>query len=201
MKKLLAILLAVFMLLGLAACENGVDEKPTIVGTWEGTVDLGKALKIAAKKDIYAPLLLDITYTFNADGTYSATADKDSVETMLDGLVDVMIEVMYDPDMDLEAELAKEGVTMEEFKEQFVDSMGMNVDQVMPNLTMNGVYKYEDGKLFSTNDKESLDAGDYVEINYITLTTDTMTITDAEQDGEKLSELVPDMFPMVFTRK
>lgn len=201
MKKLLAILLAALMLLGLAACENDIDENPTIVGTWEGTVDLGKALKLAAQKDIYAPLLLDITYTFNADGTYSATADKDSVETMLDALVDVMIEAMYDPDMDIEAAVAAEGMTMEEFKEQFMDSMGMDVDQVMTNLTMNGVYKYEDGKLYSTNDKESLDAGDYVEINYITLTTDTMTITDAEQDGENLSELIPDMFPMVFKKQ
>ncbi len=201
MKKLLAILLAVVMVLGLAACDKGSDDEPTIVGTWKGSVDLGTALKIAAQKDIYVPLWLDIMYTFDADGTYSLTVDKDSVETMLDDLVDVMIEVMYDPDMDLEAAVAAEGMTMEEFRKQFMDSMGMDVDQVTTNLSTKGFYKYEDGKLYSTKDKESLDAGDYIEINYITLTAETMTITDAEQGGEKLSELVPDMLPIVCTKQ
>ena len=46
-----------------------------------------------------------------------------------------------------------------------------------------------------------MDAGDYIDITYITLTSNKMTITDIEQDGEKMSEVMPDMFPMVFTRK
>ena len=206
MKKLFAILLTLAMLLGLAACGtssgNGGGEV-TIVGTWEGSMDMGAMLGTALQMDIDEPLKIGMTFTFNADGTYSVAMDKDSVEDMMDTLVDVVIEMMLamsgDPDMDLEAALAAEGMTMAEFKEQIMGSM--NIEDMLGETDETGYYKYEDGKFYTAEDKEDLNAGDYIDITYITLTSNKMTITDIEQDGEKMSEVMPDMFPMVFTRK
>ncbi len=207
MKKLFAILLTLAMLLGLAACGSsggGGSSTPTIVGTWEGSMDMGAMLGAAMQMDIDEPLEIGMTFTFNADGTYSAAIDKDSMEDMMDVLVDVVIEMMMamsgDPDMDLEAELAKEGMTMAEFKEQIMGSM--NVEEMFEDLETAGYYKYEDGKCYTAEDKEDLE-GDLedLECNHITLTGNTMTITEMEQDGEKLSEVMPDMLPIVFTRK
>lgn len=206
MKKLFAVLLTLAMLLGLAACGssggNGGGEV-TIVGTWEGTMDLGPVLAASMQTEIDKALAVDITFTFNEDGTYTSAVDKDSIEDMMDTLVDVMIELIVsmsgDPDMDLEAELAKEGMTMEEFKEQLTASM--NMEDIVGETEETGYYKYEDGKFYTAEDKEDLDAGDYEDCTYITLTSNKMTVTDIEQDGEKMSEVMPDMFPMVFTRK
>lgn len=206
MKKLFAVLLTLAMLLGLAACGssggNGGGEV-TIVGTWEGTMDMTAAMAAATQMEFDEPLKMGMTFTFNKDGTYSATVDKDSLKDMMDVLVDVMIELIVsmsgDPDMDLEAELAKEGMTMEDFKEQLMGEM--NIEDMLGETDETGYYKYEDGKFYTAEDKEDLEAGDYIEITHITLTSNKMTVTDIEQDGEKMSEVMPDMFPMEFTRK
>lgn len=205
MKKLFAVLLTLAMLLGLAACGssgNGGGEV-TIVGTWEGTMDMTAAMAAATQMEFDEPLKMGMIFTFNEDGTYSATVDKDSLKDMMDALVDVMIELIVsmsgDPDMDLEAELAKEGMTMAEFKEQLMGEM--NIEDMLGETDETGYYKYEDGKFYTAEDKEDLEAGDYIEITHITLTSNKMTVTDIEQDGEKMSEVMPDMFPMVFTRK
>ena len=204
MKKLFAILLTLAMLLGLAACgSSGSAAKPTIVGTWKGSVDIGAAMAAATQMEFDEPLEMGITFTYNADGTYSARVDEDSFEDFAETMVDLMIELSIsmsgNPDYDLEAELAKEGMTMEEFREQLKTSM--NIDQMREKSGENGFYKYEDGKIYTAEDKDDLEAGDYIEITYVTLTSSKMTVTDIEQDGEKMSEAMPDMFPIVLTKQ
>ena len=162
MKKLFAVLLTLAMLLGLAACGtsggNGGGEV-TIVGTWEGTMDMTAAMAAATQMEFDEPLKMGMTFTFNEDGTYSTTVDKDSLKDMMDTLVDVMIELIVsmsgDPDMDLEAELAKEGMTMAEFKEQLMGEM--NIEDMLGETDETGYYKYEDGKFYTAEDKEDLE--------------------------------------------
>ena len=206
MKKLFAILLALAMLLSLAACSTSGgsgDSKPTVVGTWKGSMDIGAAMAAANQMEFDEPLELGVTFTYNADGTYSARLDEDSFEDFAETMVDLMIELSIsmsgNPDYDLEAELAKEGMTMEEFREQLKTSM--NIDQMREKSGENGFYKYEDGKIYTAEDKDDLEAGDYIEITYVTLTSSKMTVTDIEQDGEKMSEAMPDMFPIVLTKQ
>jgi hypothetical protein len=206
MKKLFAVLLALAMLLSLAACSTSGgsgDSKPTVVGTWKGTMNLAAAMAATTQMEFDEPLELGVTFTYNADGTYSARVDEDSFEDFAETMVDLMIELSIsmsgNPDYDLEAELAKEGMTMEEFREQLKTSM--NIDQMREEAEENGFYKYEEGKISTAEDKDDLEAGDYIEITHITLTSSKMTITDVEQDGEKLSEAMPDMFPMVFKKQ
>lgn len=207
MKKLFAILLTLAMLLGLAACStsssNGGGEV-TIVGTWEGSVDIGSAMSALLQMEIDASLPISMTLTFEEDGTYTSAIDKDSIEDMMDSLVDLVIEMVVamsgDPDMDLEAELAKEGMTMAEFKEQLMGQM--NIEDMLGETETSGYYKYEDGKLYMVDEKEDLeDAIEENECTSITLTANKLTMTDAEQDGEKLSEVMPGLLPIVFTRK
>ena len=204
MKKLFAILLTLAMLLGLAACgSSGDSAKPTIVGTWKGAIDFGPILATAMQMKFDEALDVDVIFTFNEDGTYTSAVDKDSVEDMMDTLVNVAIEIVIsmsgNEDLDLEAELAKEGMTMAEFKEQM--KANMKLEDMMGDMEETGYYKYEDGKFYTAEDKEDLDAGDYEDCTYITLTSNKMTVTDIEQDGEKMSEIMPDMFPMVFTKQ
>ena len=204
MKKLFAVLLTLAMLLGLAACgSSGSAAKPTIVGTWKGSMDMGAVLEMALQMEIDEPISCSMTYTFKEDGTTSVSVDEDSLADMMEALTDVVIGMMgemFGEEFDFEAMLEEEGMTEEEFREQIMASM--NLEDMMGNMSVeNGYYKYEDGKLYNAATKEDLENPEKLPCIHVTLMGNTMTFTDIEQDGESAAEIMPDMFPMVFTKQ
>ena len=204
MKKLFAVLLTLVMLLGLAACgSSGSAAKPTIVGTWKGSMDMGAVLEMALQMEIDEPISCSMTYTFKEDGTTSVSVDEDSLADMMEALTDVVIGMMgemFGEEFDFEAMLEEEGMTEEEFREQIMASM--NLEDMMGNMSVeNGYYKYEDGKLYNATEKEDLENLEELPCIHVTLKGNTMTFTDIEQDGESAAEIMPDMFPMVFTKQ
>lgn len=204
MKKLFAVLLTLAMLLGLAACgSSGSAAKPTIVGTWKGSMDMGAVLEMALQMEIDEPISCSMTYTFKEDGTTSVSVDEDSLADMMEALTDVVIGMMgemFGEEFDFEAMLEEEGMTEEEFREQIMASM--NLEDMMGNMSVeNGYYKYEDGKLYNAATKEDLENPEELPCIHVTLKGNTMTFTDIEQDGESAAEIMPDMFPMVFTKQ
>ena len=204
MKKLFAVLLTLAMLLGLAACGNsGSAAKPTIVGTWKGSMDMGAVLEMALQMEIDEPISCSMSYTFKEDGTTSVSVDEDSLADMMEALTDVVIGMMgemFGEEFDFEAMLEEEGMTEEEFREQIMASM--NLEDMMGNMSVeNGYYKYEDGKLYNAAEKEDLENLEELPCIHVTLKGNTMTFTDIEQDGESAAEIMPDMFPMVFTKQ
>ena len=204
MKKLFAILLTLAMLLGLAACgSSGSAAKPTIVGTWKGSMNMGAVLEMALQMEIDEPISCSMIYTFKEDGTTSVSVDEDSLADMMEALTDVVIGMMgemFGEEFDFEAMLEEEGMTEEEFREQIMASM--NLEDMMGNMSVeNGYYKYEDGKLYNAATKEDLENPEELPCIRVTLKGNTMTFTDIEQDGESAAEIMPDMFPMVFTKQ
>ena len=204
MKKLFAILLTLAMLLGLAACgSSGDSAKPTIVGTWKGSINMGAVLEMALQMEIDEPISCSMIYTFKEDGTTSVSVDEDSLADMMEALTDVVIGMMgemFGEEFDFEAMLEEEGMTEEEFREQIMASM--NLEDMMGNMSVeNGYYKYEDGKLYNAAEKEDLENLEELPCIHVTLKGNTMTFTDIEQDGESAAEIMPDMFPMVFTKQ
>lgn len=204
MKKLFAILLTLAMLLGLAACgSSGSAAKPTIVGTWKGSINMGAVLEMALQMEIDEPISCSMIYTFKEDGTTSVRVDEDSLADMMETLTDVVIGMMgemFGEEFDFEAMLEEEGMTEEEFREQIMASM--NLEDMMGNMSVeNGYYKYEDGKLYNAAEKEDLENPEELPCIHVTLKGNTMTFTDIEQDGESAAEIMPGMFPMVFTKQ
>ena len=204
MKKLFAVLLTLAMLLGLAACgSSGSAAKPTIVGTWKGSMDMGAVLEMALQMEIDEPISCSMIYTFKEDGTTSVSVDEDSLADMMEALTDVVIGMMgemFGEEFDFEAMLEEEGMTEEEFREQIMASM--NLEDMMGNMSVeNGYYKYEDGKLYNAATKEDLENPEKLPCIHVTLKSNTLTFTDIEQDGESAAEIMPDMFPMVFTKQ
>lgn len=204
MKKLFALLLALVMLFSLTACGSGSgSSEPTIVGTWKGSMDLSAVFAAAFQTELEDPISMGLTYTFREDGTYAVTVDEDSMDDLMDALVDVFIGIMaamYGEEFDLDAMLAEEGMTKEEFTQQLMGSMDLN--SMMEETEETGYYKYENGRIYSAEDKEDLEGDpEDLECMVVTLSGNTLTITDIEQDGEKMSEIMPDVFPMVFTKQ
>ena len=204
MKKLLAILLTLAMLLGLAACgSSGSAAKPTIVGTWKGSMDMGAVLEMALQMEIDEPISCSMIYTFKEDGTTSVSVDEDSLADMMEALTDVVIGMMgemFGEEFDFEAMLEEEGMTEEEFREQIMASM--NLEDMMGNMSVeNGYYKYEDGKLYTAATKEDLENLEELPCIHVTLKSNTLTFTDIEKDGESAAEIMPGLFPLVFTKQ
>ena len=204
MKKLFAVLLALVMLLGLAACgSSGSAAKSPIVGTWKGSMDMAAVLEMVLQTEIDEPISCGVSYTFKEDGTTSVAVDEDSFGEMMETLTDVVIGMMgemFGEEFDFEAMLAEEGMTEEEFREQIMASV--NVEEMLGNMSVEkGYYKYEDGKLYTAAEKEDLENPEELPCIHVTLKGKTMTFTDIEQDGESAAEIMPDMFPIVFTKQ
>jgi hypothetical protein len=166
-------------------------------------MDMGAVLEMALQMEIDEPISCSMTYTFKEDGTISTAVDEDSLADMKETLTDVVIGMMgemFGEEFDFEAMLEEEGMTEEEFREQIVSSI--NLEDMMGNMSVaKGYYKYGDGKLYNAATKEDLENPEELPCIHVTLKGNTMTFTDIEQDGEKLSEIMPDMFPMVFTKQ
>ena len=204
MKKLFAVLLTLVMLLGLAACgSSGSAAKPTIVGTWKGSMDMAAVLEMVLQTEIDEPISCGVSYTFKEDGTISTTVDEDSLADMMEALTDVVIGMMgemFGEEFDFDAMLAEEGMTEEEFREQIMASV--NVEEMLGNMRVEkGYYKYEDGKLYTAAAQEDLENPEALPCIHVTLKGNTMTFTDIEQDGESAAEIMPGLFPMVFTKQ
>ena len=118
---------------------------------------------------------------------------------MTDVVIGMMGE-MFGEEFDFEAMLAEEGMTEEEFREQIMASV--NVEEMLGNMRVEkGYYKYEDGKLYTAAAQEDLENPEELPCIHVTLKGNTMTFTDIEQDGESAAEIMPGMFPMVFTKQ
>ncbi len=202
MKKLFAVLLTLAMLLGLAAC-GIVPEKVTIVGSWKGSIDMSKILSDYTEMDFDEPICFDIVLSFHEDDTYTAKVDTDSLKAAMkkaaELVVEKMIETFGGEGQDFDEMLAAEGMTREEFVEQIMNSM--DLENSMGDTETLGYYKFENGKLFFAEDREDLETVDVTNCLHVTLESKTLTITEIESDGEKASEVMPNLFPWVFKKQ
>lgn len=200
MKKLLAILLAVVMVLGLAACNSSGET--TIVGIWKGEMDVGAVLAALIQQDVDQKIPCKMIFEFSPEGKLTTKMDEESAKKAVDAMVDVMIDMIRDmyaeEGGDLDAELAAEGMSVEDLKNQYREEM--DLDDMLGDASEDSYYKFENGKIYVADEKEDLEEGDYDTCYIATLSGNKLTITDIETDGELASEALPGVFPLVFKK-
>lgn len=200
MKKLLAILLAVVMVLGLAACNSSGET--TIVGIWKGEMDVGAVLAALIQQDVDQKIPCKMIFEFSPEGKLTTKMDEESAKKAVDAMVDVMIDMIRDmyaeEGGDLDAELAAEGMSVEDLKNQYREEM--DLDDLLGDASEDSYYKFENGKIYVADEKEDLEEGDYDTCYIATLSGNKLTITDIETDGELASEALPGVFPLVFKK-
>ena len=205
MKKILAILLSVMLLLSLSACGKSGSEggsEPTIIGTWKGNVDVGALLSSVMEGMAEEEILCQMIFTFRDDGTYTTSVDPESAEEALDEMVDAMVETleqMYAAGgSSLEEMLAEEGMTLEDMKEEYKEEM--SVESFLGGMVNEGYYKLIENKIHITESEVDLKNGEFVGSYHVTLSGNTLTITDMESEGELASEMIPALFPIVLKK-
>lgn len=212
MKKRIALLLSFVLVLSLALCACG-GQKENLVGTWTTTVNMAEMFNedVAADPEMSKYVHLDqLDFVFvlelREDGTCKLSVDPDSLAAAVDQLIAALTSGMeaYFADMfaaqgiqiDLNEALAAMGISMDDLVAELKDEL--LADSTFDDMSSEAKYKYEDGKMYFSDDLESeINTEEYAvyTLKGDTLTLEQGTMTDVDE------ELFAYIFPMVLTRE
>lgn len=214
-KKLLALLLAMVMVLSMAACSDSEDKdgEETIVGTWQCEIDMSNYMNeyFASSGTGYEDymkfedLTVVVLMTFEEDGTAIGSLDESSVDalaanlqqTFTDGMLKIVEEQLTqsNPGMTLEEALEASGLSKDELLEQIgglIDTDYM-IESLMGSFTHEGDYTVDGDRLYRYEDEEKYDVFE--------LDGDTLTLLECGgSDSGDDAVMVEEFYPMVFTR-
>lgn len=214
MKKRIALLLSFVLVLSLALCACGGEEKKeTLVGTWNASIDIADVYnaEIAASGDPTMAEYLSVdsfaiplVMTFNEDGTYSMTVDKDGMDATMNGLIEDMkvgLENYFNDyfasmglEIDVDEALAASGMSLDALVEEM--KAEIMTEDMYADMESAGQYKAEDGKLYLTEDVDVEPVGGVY--NTYKIEGDTLTIeAGTEELDDEMAEI---LFPLVLKR-
>lgn len=175
----------------------------SLVGSWKGSFAIGDMLESVYNEMFgdyfdFDDITLDIVYTFTED-TLTISADEDSVEAMVEPLV----EGLYNG---LKAYAAAEGEDLGMTDEELYDycEENLDVDSLVESFQAEtGYYAVVDGKLYSGEDAEELEdeiaEGENYEV--IEVSGNVLTVTDMVEDGESINDYYPDLLPLTLNKQ
>ena len=209
MKKFLALLLAVMMVMTLAACGADADKELTekIQGSW--TLELPMTGDMMGVSEFTGEIALPITITFDDEGimTMHMTEENKAVftESLETEMYTFMTDMMYSQFEDMgmtreEADAAVQeyyGQTMEELIEELMAEVmtELDADELAAEMESSSAYIIKNGKLYTG---ESTDDLDVMECNEIELSGNTLKLLSSN-DASTWEDLNL-TFPITLTR-
>lgn len=205
MAKFLSVMLVLVMLVSLTAC-SGDQEK--MVGTWEAELEMADVFNESMGDAEEAEFLavdsfsFKMVLTFTEEGTYTMSADEDSVVAAMEGLKEdlkvgmeeylVYIMAQEGLEMSIDEIMEMMGITMDEL----IDSVVTQelIDEMVSVMATEGNYRAEDGKLYLSDGVENV--VDMTAYETYTLEGDTLTLVTTTETDE-YSDYI---YPMVFTK-
>lgn len=197
MKKRTALLMCICLSFALLLTGCGGGDKDALVGEWESAVDMTDMLNDMftsdpstsemaeyLKVDSY---VLNLTFTFNSDGTYKIAIDRDALQqtseallnTMKDGMTRYLEDAIEESGLDVTVEDLLDGTDL--------DSM-FNMDELLSAfdaVESEGTYEAKDGKLYLTNK-----ADDSVDLETYEMISDTeMKLINDTEDTSGLGDI------------
>lgn len=140
----------------------------SIVGTWDTTIDFGGIMAEAMGEEEAAAyfdltgLTVDMTFVFNADGTFSLSADEATVTSMVDNLgaaikngMTTMLEDLISQqglNMSVDTLLAMSGMDLDTMIDQLLAQL--DPEELVTSLTADGTYEVREGILYMNGDDE-----------------------------------------------
>ncbi len=209
MKKIAALLLALFTVLSLTLVGCGSKDEEEILGKWQWDMDLADyIMKLVGmdETDNDSKLNIPIILEFKSDGNYEMSVDEAQFETnynnFLGSFKAVMIDFMYDSMIEALGEEGK-GMSREELSEAYKEEAGVTIEDYIDNVmeeNMNFDVVKDSMKDANTTGKYKVDG------NIIDLDSDRCTF---EINGDKMTldtEDVDDLpefmtFPATLIRK
>ena len=141
--------------------------------------------------------------TFNEDGTYSLTVDKEGMDAAMNGLIEDMkvgLEKYFNDyfssmglEIDLDEALAASGLSMDDLVEEMKAEFAG--EDAFAEFTNEFKYKAEEGKLYMSEDLDSEISDTY---NTYELKGNTLTLNIGTEELDE--EMAKYLFPMTLTR-
>lgn len=182
----------------------------SIVGTWEGEINIADQMNQAFAEDETGMLsgvtisdtFFTLTMTFNEDGTYVIQPEAESYKAAVASAAKEMVPVMKDLMMAMFSAMSEDGEQMTEEQvlealeikswDELGEQMLADIDENEDDLVEEGTYELKDGKLSITN------ADGDVEVIAVTVGENELSF-DAIESGEG-ANISSGMLPMVFNR-
>ena len=203
MKKIFSLLLTVLLTLSLlTGCANNAD--PALTGTWQSTLDLSGAAKgllesmelnmIAEQLDL-SGCNATLTLTFSADSTYTFVFDAAALQALLTRVNELTEKLGDGTQVTLEKLMENAGLNIQGLS-QILDTL-FNGKELPKEITLNGCYKAEDGKLYLSLTKVPLFTD-----SHFTYTADgsTLTLTGLGDTDDDIADSTGKFFPLTFEK-
>ena len=211
-KKLLSVLLAAVLMLALAAC-GGKSDAEKIVGTWVCELDMtdiyNESVYDTEIDMTVDSLVVDMVFTFNADGTYTSGMDEDSYRAAMTAALETGKESLKGyMDETVQQLAAGYGLTIDEVISQLgcadmdefytmmlgtslddyiAETLEASVTEAVNASRTSGTYEAKDGVLYSvSNGEEGSEAYEFIDDNTL-----QFSATEATDNDELLSQFYP----------
>lgn len=197
-RKLIAVMLALSVMIGLTACASGITDDERLIGEWKGTVDITHHLAGLPDMDVeLSDICFDLVFVFEDDGSFEAIVDQYSVRQMVDKLLDVAAEALSK---------TEKGKGMTQLDLRLNLESAVNTDAIVASVEesiQNGYYTYREGVIYLSNQKDlqqdpETKAQEHMEVS---LQGDTLTVTRIVGDIQQHSDILSSLLPLKFTRQ
>lgn len=222
-KKIVALLLALVVAIGLCACSStnfdnlGNKDNDALVGTWKTEIDMtgaigagiGGAIDVSGiKTKVMVPMIM----TFEKDAKVTLKMDmnaaKDSVSSYLKEAVEPLAAALYDQGK-------QSGMTEEEFDAAFQEQYGMGVreyceDQInkldlddmlnAEDTTVEGCWELKGEKLYLADTEKELEDLDHLEYVKVKISGDKMTLDEGNGNSFSDFEEIGITLPLEFKK-
>lgn len=198
LRKLIAIILVLSMVLGLSACASEMSDSARLVGEWKGTVDITPYLTGLPNTDVeLSGICFDLIFIFEDDGSFEAIVDQYSVRQMVDKLLDVAAKALLE---------TEKGKGMSELDLRLNLESAVNTDEIVASVAesiQSGYYRYRDGIIYLSSENDlkedpEVRAQEHMEV---TLQGDTLTVTKIVGDTQQYSDMPSGVLPLILERQ
>lgn len=196
-KRILALLLALALCSSLSAC----GEENPIVGTWKGTLDYSEILQEElSSEEVWESIpirgvSLEILFVFNKDGSFTSSISQESVENMVQTLVDLAVVGLAEALKDRE-DISLSNEELRQKLEERIDTSALTAP--LEFTFGSGYYVFRNSCIYIGSQERSLrvnPAKNAAEILDVTLGGDIITVNQLHSQDTSAESFLPGLLP------
>lgn len=196
-KRILALLLALALSVSVSAC----GEQSPIVGNWLGVLDYSQILQEElSDEEVWEEIpisgvILEMLFSFEADGTFSTKITQESIDAMVETLLDIAVDGLAKKLEDRQETVPSEQI----LRQMLEDKIDVSALTAPLEFTFgSGYYVYGNNRIYIGSQERSLRVNpeeNAAEILDVTIAGDTITVTQLHSRDTSAEGFLPGLLP------
>ena len=196
-KRILALLLALALSVSLSACGQ---ENP-VTGEWRGTLDYSQILQEElSSEDVWEEIpikdvTLEILFSFRKDGSFSTQITQESIDAMVQTLLDIAVERLAKNLEDRGEEVPSD----EKLRQLLANRIDISALTAPLEFTFgSGYYVYSNNRIYIGSQEQSLRVNpeeNAAEILDVSIAGDIITVTQLHSQDMSAETFLPGLLP------